>query len=67
MIGLLDKVAKSCVNLTLEEAKKKIEKAGATVRITEVNGNGVIVSADYDPKRINLDIHNNIVIRARVG
>ena len=67
MISLLDKVAESCVNLTLEEAKKKIKKAGAEPRITEVNGNGLIVSADFNPKRINLDVNNDIVIRARVG
>ncbi len=67
MFGILDKVAESCVNMNLEDAKKRIEKAGAVYRITEVNGNGQIVSADYNPKRINLDISNNVVVRARVG
>ena len=67
MLGILDKVAESCVNMTFEDAKKRIEKAGATYRITEKDGNGLIVTADYDPKRINLDISNGIVIRARVG
>jgi len=67
MLGILDKVADHCVNMNLEDAKKRIEKAGASCRITEVNGNGVIVTADYNPKRINLDVSNNVVVRARVG
>jgi len=67
MLGILDKVAESCVNMKFEDAKKRIEKAGAVYRITEKDGNPLIVSADYNPKRINLDINNGIVIRSRVG
>jgi hypothetical protein len=67
MFGILDKVADSCINMKFEDAKKRIEKAGAVYRITEKDGNALIVSADYNPKRINLDINNGIVIRTRVG
>lgn len=67
MIKLLDKIAEHCVGLSKDNAKTKIEKAGAIMRVTEVDGNGLMVTAEYDPRRINLDIHKNLVVRARVG
>ena len=67
MISLLDKVAEHCIGLQLEDAKKKIEKAGAICRITEIDGRGLMVSADFNSNRVNLDLHKNKVKRARVG
>ena len=67
MTTLLDKVAEHCVGLDVADAKAKITKAGASCRLTEVNGKAMMVDAQFDARRINLDVNNNIVIRARVG
>ena len=64
---IYDRVAQNVVGMNLEKAKSKIEKAGATWRITEFNGRSMIVTADFDTKRINIDIDAGVVIRARVG
>ena len=64
---IYDKVAQNVVGINLDKAKTKIEKAGATWRITEFNGRSLIVTDDFDDKRINIDVDSGIVIRARVG
>ena len=67
MITLLSKVADFCVGLEYEKAKYKIEKAGATVRLVEVNGTSFMLTADEDPKRINLVLKKGYVTEAYVG
>jgi CYTH domain-containing protein len=64
---IYDKVAQNVIGISLEKAKTKIEKAGATWRITEFNGRSLIVTADLNLKRINIDVNDGVVIRARVG
>lgn len=67
MITLLDKIAEHCIGLHKDKAKQKIEKAGAIMRVTEVDGNGLMVTADYNASRINVEITRNVVVGARVG
>lgn len=67
MITLLDKIADHCVGLHKDKAKEKIEKAGAVMRITEVDGQGLMVTAEYNARRINVDIARHFVVRARIG
>lgn len=67
MITLLDKIAEHCIGLHKDKAKEKIEKAGAIMRVTEIDGNGLMVTADFNPRRINVELVRNFVSGARIG
>lgn len=67
MIKLLDKVADYCVGMDFEKAKGKITKAGAEVRLVEVDGRALMVTADFNEKRINIVLYQGKVMEAYVG
>jgi hypothetical protein len=54
--------------LSPEEAKQQCERAGLRVRTTIVDGKFIVVlTRDYDPLRVNLEVENSIVRRATRG
>jgi len=55
------------IGLTLESAKTKAESQGFTHRITEINGNSLIVTMDLKPNRLNFRIYNNIITDVYTG
>ena len=55
------------IGLTLENAKTKAEAQGFTHRITEINGNSLIVTMDLKPNRLNFRIYNNIITDVYTG
>jgi hypothetical protein len=55
------------VGMTLENAKNKAEHQGYTVRVTEINGNPLMVTHDLKSNRINFRISNNLITDAYTG
>jgi hypothetical protein len=53
------------IGLTLELAKKKLKNKN--YRIVRIDGVGMIVTCDFRPERVNLEIENNIVVRVYGG
>ena len=64
---LYAKVAKNLIGMDLDKAKEKIKKAGCDFRLVEYNGKALIVTNDFNPKRINLRIDQEVVIDAYTG
>jgi hypothetical protein len=55
------------VGLTLEIAQEKAANLGYTTRITEMNGNPLIVTMDLRNNRINFRVNGNVVSDAYPG
>jgi len=44
-----------------------IQAEGYTTRVVSVDGRKSLITADYNPQRINLEVRENMVIRAYIG
>lgn len=53
------------IGLTLESAKERLK--GKEYRIVRIDGVGMIITCDWHPNRVNLEIQNNIVTRVYGG
>jgi hypothetical protein len=49
------------IGKTLEEGKAYAESIGCTLRVTKKDGEGMMVTMDFRPNRINVAIVNNII------
>lgn len=55
------------IGLSENEAAEHLKAAGFSYRVSSKDGTQFIVTRDWDPGRINLDIENDKVIRATAG
>ena len=53
------------VGLTLKSAKENLKDR--YYRIVRIDGIGMMITCDFHPDRANLEIENNIVVRAYHG
>ena len=49
------------VGKTLEEGKVYAESQGCTIRVTSKDGEGMMVTMDFRPNRINVSIVKNVI------
>ena len=60
-------IARQVVGLQLHAANELANGADRRLRVVRRNGKGLIVTADLDPRRINIETEGDIVVRASVG
>lgn len=53
------------IGLTLESAKEKLKDK--EYRIVKINGQGMVITCDFHPERLNLEIKNNIIVNVYGG
>lgn len=56
---------KHLIGLTLEAAKEKLKDK--EYRIVKINGQGMVITRDFRPERLNLEIKNNIIVNVYGG
>lgn len=55
------------IGLGEDEAGKVLEQAGWQARVIKIDGEGLVVTADYSTTRLNLEIDKGIVVATSVG
>ncbi len=55
------------VGLDFEEVKLKLFEREINYRIVRRDGKPYIVTCDYNPERVNIELENNIVINIYTG
>jgi len=60
-------VADTLVGTSAQEAEKAVAAAGLTWRVIAEDGTFNAVTADYDPKRVNVELEDDKVTKATVG
>ena len=58
---------KEWIGLTINDASKKAESIGYTVRIVEEDGNSFMVTADFKSNRLNLRLSGGKIIGLYTG
>lgn len=53
------------IGLTLEVAKEKLKDK--EYRIVKIDGKGMMVTCDFHPERLNLEIENDIIVNVYGG
>lgn len=53
------------IGLTLESAREILKDK--KYRIVRIDGKGMMVTCDYRPERLNLEIENNIITKIHNG
>lgn len=53
----------SLIGLSVDEAKKRLEPLGITLRVTCIDGRHQMVTEDYDTTRLNVWINSGKLIR----
>lgn len=61
------KFAKTLIGLVSDDAKKLAEKNNMVYRIVMVDGQGLAVTADYSPQRIDVTLEGGKIIDVSVG
>lgn len=56
---------KELIGQTLDSARKKLENKD--FRIVRIDGKGLIITCDFNPDRLNLEVENNIVVNVYGG
>ena len=56
---------KELIGLDLDSARKKLENKD--FRIVRIDGRAYMITADYHPERLNLEIENNIIVNVYGG
>jgi hypothetical protein len=60
-------IARQVVGLKLHAANELANGAGCRLRIVRRNGKGLVVTADFDPRRINVEVEGDTVVGALLG
>ncbi len=60
-------VARQVVGLNLHAANELANRAGCRLRVVRRNGEGLVVTADLDPRRINIEVEGDTVVGASLG
>lgn len=63
----LESLTKTLVGMTNKQAQSWADENGFTCRVTSKDGEGFIVTCDYNIHRINLDLEQDKVVRVVVG
>ena len=58
---------KNLEGLTFEVAQAKLEAFGAKWRVSSKDGEGQMLTADYNESRFNLEVNNNFVTKVTRG
>lgn len=56
---------KELIGLDSDSARKRLENK--EYRIVRIDGKGLIITCDFHPDRLNLEIENNIVVNVYGG
>lgn len=56
---------KELIGLDLDLARKKLENKD--FRIVRIDGKGLMITCDFHPDRLNLEIENNIIVNVYGG
>ena len=56
---------KELIGLDSDSARKKLENK--EYRIVRIDGKGLMITCDFHPDRLNLEIENNIVVNVYGG
>ncbi len=56
---------KELIGLTLEAASAKLKDR--EYRIVKIDGKGMMITRDYHPERLNLEIENDIIVNVYGG
>ena len=66
MINLTE-IRNAIIGKTRDEAYSFLEKAEIKHRVTKVDGMPRVITADFNPDRINLHLENSIVVDLTMG
>ena len=56
---------KELIGLDSDSARKRLENK--EYRIVRIDGKGLIITCDFNPDRLNLEIENNIIVNVYGG
>ena len=62
-VALADKFAKTLIGLQLNEAERQTRDRALELRVIWRDGRGVSSTSDLQPRRINVAVRDNIVVR----
>jgi hypothetical protein len=60
-------VADQLIGLNLHDANELATRSGRQLRVVKRDGEGVLVTLDLRPDRINIETEGDIVVAARAG
>ena len=56
---------KELIGLDLDSVRKKLENKD--FRIVRIDGKGLMITCDFHPDRLNLEVENNIIVNVYGG
>ena len=69
-LAVLERTAaagRQLVGLHMDDARALATRSGCHLRVVKRDGKGLIVTTELDPKRINVSIDGDIVVRYSTG